>query len=278
MLPETCCRTMTYSDALAYLDAHASYEKTGRIESPTLERMQTHRRRDGRPAARLPGDPRHRHQRQGLDVADDHPAADGPRPHGRHVHQPAPRAAQRADEPRRRADQRRGVRRADRRGRRSRDARPACARRTSRSTTAAAFRWFADLAVDVAVVEVGVLGRWDATNVVRRPGRRDHQHRDGPQRVRRADARRTSPREKAGIIKPGSAVVVGETDPELVAVLHRAPGGDSVLLRGDDFDVLENQLALGGRLRRPAHPDDDLPRRVRAAARPPPGRQRRRSR
>src|ERR1700675_3365584 len=32
---------MTYSDAMAYLDAHASYEKTGRIESPTTQRMQT---------------------------------------------------------------------------------------------------------------------------------------------------------------------------------------------------------------------------------------------
>ena len=32
--------------------------------------------------------------------------------------------------------------------------------------TAAAFRWFADIAVDVAVIEVGLLGRWDATNVV----------------------------------------------------------------------------------------------------------------
>src|SRR4029450_2906202 len=32
--------------------------------------------------------------------------------------------------------------------------------------TAAAFRWFADTAVDVMVVEVGLLGRWDATNVV----------------------------------------------------------------------------------------------------------------
>ena len=32
-------------------------------------------------------------------------------------------------------------------------------------TTAAAFRWFADLAVEVAVIEVGVLGKWDATNV-----------------------------------------------------------------------------------------------------------------
>src|SRR3954447_11371862 len=32
---------MSYADALAYLDAHASYEKTGRIESPTVERMRT---------------------------------------------------------------------------------------------------------------------------------------------------------------------------------------------------------------------------------------------
>ena len=36
----------------------------------------------------------------------------------------------------------------------------------SRSITAAAFRWFADVAVDVAVIEVGLLGRFDATNVV----------------------------------------------------------------------------------------------------------------
>ncbi|NBN96923.1 MAG: hypothetical protein EBV41_04755, partial [Actinobacteria bacterium] len=32
--------------------------------------------------------------------------------------------------------------------------------------TAVAFRWFADSAVDVGVIEVGMLGRWDATNVV----------------------------------------------------------------------------------------------------------------
>ena len=32
--------------------------------------------------------------------------------------------------------------------------------------TAAALSWFAEIAVDVAVVEVGLLGRWDATNVV----------------------------------------------------------------------------------------------------------------
>ena len=32
--------------------------------------------------------------------------------------------------------------------------------------TAAAFRWFADIAVDVGVIEVGLGGRWDATNIV----------------------------------------------------------------------------------------------------------------
>ena len=57
------------------------------------------------------------------------------------------------------------------------------------AVTAAAMRWFADVAVDVAVVEVGLLGRWDATNVVDAQVAVDHQHRHGPQRVRRADAR-----------------------------------------------------------------------------------------
>ncbi|MBU6317026.1 MAG: bifunctional folylpolyglutamate synthase/dihydrofolate synthase, partial [Acidobacteria bacterium] len=42
---------MDYSAALAYLDAHASYDKTGRIESPTLERM--------RQLVSAMGDPQH---------------------------------------------------------------------------------------------------------------------------------------------------------------------------------------------------------------------------
>ena len=32
---------MTFDEALAYLDAHSNYDNTGRIESPTLERMRT---------------------------------------------------------------------------------------------------------------------------------------------------------------------------------------------------------------------------------------------
>jgi dihydrofolate synthase/folylpolyglutamate synthase len=78
--------------------------------------------------------------------------------------------------------------------------------------TAAAFRWFADVAVDVAVVEVGLGGRWDATNVVE-PAvavvtnvSEDHLEVLGPTLIDVA-------REKAGIVKAGSLVVLGETDP-----------------------------------------------------------------
>ena len=112
--------------------------------------------------------------------------------------------------------------------------------------TAAAFRYFADTAVDVAVVEVGLLGRWDATNVVDAQVAvltnigLDHTEFAGPTRAHIA-------REKSGIIKPGSAVVVGETEPELVDIM-KAEGGASYLERGDHFEVLSNQLALGGRL------------------------------
>ena len=114
------------------------------------------------------------------------------------------------------------------------------------AVTAAAFRWFADVAVDVAVVEVGLLGRWDATNVVDAQVAvvtnigMDHNEFAGPTLADIA-------REKAGIIKPNSAALIGTTDPELVAVLA-AEAAASRLYRGDDFDVDNNQLAVGGRL------------------------------
>ena len=113
-------------------------------------------------------------------------------------------------------------------------------------TTAAAFRWFCDIAVDVAVVEVGLLGRWDSTNVVDAQVAvvtnvaLDHTEFAGPLKSDIA-------REKAGIIKPNSAVVIGETDRDLVEIF-RAAGGAVVFERGEQFDCLENQLAVGGRL------------------------------
>jgi dihydrofolate synthase/folylpolyglutamate synthase len=54
-------------------------------------------------------------------------------------------------------------------------------------------------------------------------------------------------REKAGIIKPGSAAVIGETDPDLVAVLTSEPAS-ARLFRDRDFATGTNQLALGGRV------------------------------
>jgi dihydrofolate synthase/folylpolyglutamate synthase len=112
--------------------------------------------------------------------------------------------------------------------------------------TAAAYRCFADAAVDVAVVEVGLLGRWDATNVadgqvavVTNVGL-DHTEYAGPTRADIA-------REKAGIVKPGATLVLGETDPELAAIF-RAEGPGPLWWREIDFDCTENELALGGRL------------------------------
>jgi dihydrofolate synthase/folylpolyglutamate synthase len=130
------------------------------------------------------------------------------------------------------------------------------------AVTAGAFRWFADIAVDVAVVEVGMLGRWDATNIVDAQVAvitnigLDHTEFAGP-------ALADIAREKAGIIKPGSAVVVGETDPDLIDIFQ-AEGGASYLVRGEAFDVVDNSLAIGGRavdLRTPTtiYPDVFVP-------------------
>jgi dihydrofolate synthase/folylpolyglutamate synthase len=116
--------------------------------------------------------------------------------------------------------------------------------------TAAAFAWFADVAVDAAVVEVGVGGTWDATNVidgvvaVLTNVSYDHTDILGPTLEGIA-------RDKAGIVKPGSVAVVGEEDPELVAAIRAVAdeaGAAQVWVRGEEFDCTGNRLAVGGRL------------------------------
>jgi dihydrofolate synthase / folylpolyglutamate synthase len=127
--------------------------------------------------------------------------------------------------------------------------------------TAAAFRWFAEVAIDVAVVEVGLLGRFDATNVVDAKvavvTNVGHDHSDFV-----GDWRHAVASEKAGIIKPGSVAIVGETDPDLVAVFEaEASSPDVVVLRERDFSCEENTLAVGGRLldlRTPSGTLDDV--------------------
>jgi dihydrofolate synthase/folylpolyglutamate synthase len=112
--------------------------------------------------------------------------------------------------------------------------------------TSAAFRWFADEAVDVAVVEVGMGGTWDATNVVDGQVAAvtnvtvDHVDYLGPTREQIAQ-------EKAGIVKSGATLVLGETDPNLQAIFE-ARGAARVFRRDVDFGVRRNVLAIGGRL------------------------------
>ncbi|MDE3086800.1 MAG: bifunctional folylpolyglutamate synthase/dihydrofolate synthase [Acidobacteriota bacterium] len=116
--------------------------------------------------------------------------------------------------------------------------------------TAAAFSFFADSPVDVAVVEVGLGGRWDATNVAAGDVvavtnvSYDHVEVLGPSLLDIA-------REKAGIVKPGSHLVVGETSPPLVEVFEaaaEAAGTRALWRRGPDFGCRANRLAVGGRL------------------------------
>jgi len=112
--------------------------------------------------------------------------------------------------------------------------------------TAAAFRWFSDEAVAAAVVEVGLLGRWDATNVV--DGlvavltNIGHDHTDGV-----GDWRRRIAEEKSGIVKEGSTFVLGERDPALEPIFQ-ATAAREIWRRDDDFGCTASRLAVGGRM------------------------------
>jgi dihydrofolate synthase / folylpolyglutamate synthase len=123
--------------------------------------------------------------------------------------------------------------------------------------TVAALAWFAEVAVDVAVVEVGLLGRFDATNVVDADVAvitnvgRDHTDRLG-------DWRRAVATEKAGIITPGSVLVLGEADRALRPVFE-AERPASMLVRHEDFDVERDLAAVGGRLLDVRTPASELP-------------------
>src|SRR5918999_4160976 len=88
------------------------------------------------------------------------------------------------------------------------------------ATTALAFADFAARGAEVAVVEVGLGGRLDSTNVVRplvsgiTKIQRDHMKYLG-------ESLELIACEKAGIAKPGVPFIIGERDPALVEVLRR---------------------------------------------------------
>lgn len=116
--------------------------------------------------------------------------------------------------------------------------------------TAAAFRWFSEVSVGAAVVEVGMLGRYDATNVA--DGDVAVITNIGPDHTDfQGDWRRAIAEEKAGIIKADSTVVLGETDQDLLPVFADAAataGARDVWLRDEHWACEENKLAVGGRL------------------------------
>ncbi len=100
--------------------------------------------------------------------------------------------------------------------------------------------------VDVAVVEVGMGGRWDATNIadgavsIVTNVALDHTELLGPTREHIAG-------EKAGIVKAGATLVLSETDPALYDIfLSERP--ETIWLAGRDFAVESNVVAFGGRL------------------------------
>jgi len=112
-----------------------------------------------------------------------------------------------------------------------------------------AYAAFADAPVDVAVVEVGMGGVWDATNVadgqvaVVLPVGVDHANYLGDQPVAIA-------REKAGIIKPGATAVLAAQPHEVAEVLlgRAAEVGATVAREGLDFAVAARVPAVGGQV------------------------------
>ena len=115
--------------------------------------------------------------------------------------------------------------------------------------TGLAFAAFADAPVDVAVVEVGMGGEWDSTNVadgdvaVITPIAMDHERWLGSTLAEIAST-------KAGIIKPG-ATVISAPQPESVAEVllsAAAKAGARLVRHGDELEVVNRLVAVGGQL------------------------------
>ncbi|MGW0372406.1 bifunctional folylpolyglutamate synthase/dihydrofolate synthase, partial [Streptomyces coeruleorubidus] len=115
--------------------------------------------------------------------------------------------------------------------------------------TGMAYAAFADAPADVAVVEVGMGGSWDATNVIDgdvavvTPIDLDHTDRLGTTHAEIAS-------EKAGIVKQGATVILAQQPVDAAQVLlKKAVEVDATVAReGLEFGVVERQVAVGGQL------------------------------
>ncbi len=115
--------------------------------------------------------------------------------------------------------------------------------------TVLGFAAFADAPVDVAVIEVGMGGEWDSTNVadgqvaVFAPIALDHTQRLGSTVAEIA-------RTKAGIIKPAADVVSARQTPDAAAELARAAEltESTLAVEGDAFALESTAVAVGGQV------------------------------
>lgn len=114
--------------------------------------------------------------------------------------------------------------------------------------TAMAFSAFADAPVDIGVIEVGMGGSWDATNVIDSavqvvtPISLDHRE--------LGDTVAKIAEEKSGILRPDAVAILGAQDAPAAAVLLQkaADLGTSVAREGMEFGVASRAIALGGQL------------------------------
>jgi dihydrofolate synthase/folylpolyglutamate synthase len=115
--------------------------------------------------------------------------------------------------------------------------------------TALAFVAFAEHPVDVGVIEVGMGGKWDATNVVNAdvsvimPIGLDHMEYLGETLTEIAQT-------KAGIIKEGGFVVLAQQEPECAVELLKQAAlvGADVAREGIEYSIISRSVAVGGQL------------------------------
>jgi dihydrofolate synthase/folylpolyglutamate synthase len=115
--------------------------------------------------------------------------------------------------------------------------------------TALAFAAFAEHPIDVGVIEVGMGGLWDATNVVDAdvsvimPIGLDHTEYLGETLTEIAQT-------KAGIIKEGGFVVLAQQEPECAVELLKQAAlvGADVAREGIEYSVISRSIAVGGQL------------------------------
>lgn len=115
--------------------------------------------------------------------------------------------------------------------------------------TVTALAGFADVPVDAAVIEVGMGGEWDATNVidadvaVLTPIAHDHEKWLGSSLTDIA-------KEKVGIIKPDSFVISAKQEPEVMEIIRSKAAEVGAVLRvvGEDLHLRDRKLGVGGQV------------------------------